>query len=325
MDRERKILVSILALLVLSAVIAIVDLSLKMQDKETGFPAKAARGGDGIGIVRIEGPILMSGTASPFGMGGGSEAIIAKLDAFQKNDNVKAVIVRINSPGGTVGATQEIYNKLWKLRNRKDKNITLIASMGDMAASGGYYIASACNEIVANYGSITGSIGVILFSPNLKRLYEKYGIKMNVIKSGPHKDLLKTHRDLTAEEEKFLQAMVDSTHSQFINDVHRGRSLSPRGKDMSQTEIEAFADGRVMNGQMAFNSKLVDVLGSFEDAIDRARELRGLPEDCPLYEEKKSGFPELLMSMQSLFRSGSFYEQNFNFNSIYRLEYRYMP
>src|SRR4030042_1173630 len=185
MDRNRKILISILAVLVLSSVIAIVDISMNMQQKRgAGIALTGPQIGPGVGIVRIEGPIEMLGVSSPMSATSGAEGVIRRLDELEQNNDIRAIVVRINSPGGTVAATQDIYEKLWRLRKKK---IPLIASMGEIAASGGYYVASACDYIVANHGTLTGSIGVIAVSPNLRRLFEKIGIDMNVIKSGRYK------------------------------------------------------------------------------------------------------------------------------------------
>jgi protease IV len=318
MDRNRKILISILALLVLSSVIAIVDISLNMQQKRGGVSIRGPQVGSGIGIVRVEGTIQMGGGGSPLAMGQGAEGIIRRLDDLEHNGDIKAVVVRINSPGGTVGASQEIYQKLWKLRK---KNIPLIASMGEMAASGGYYVASACNYIVANHGTITGSIGVIAMSPNLRGLFQKIGIDMNVIKSGKYKDILSTFRDLRPEERELIQEMIDSSYRKFLKDVALGRN-------QNESDIEPIADGRVMSGETALKYKLVDMLGTFEDAVDKARQMAKLSEDCPVYEETKTPFEQMFMRMEGMFRGGSLMDQGLRELQIennYRVEYRYQP
>ena len=254
MDRNRKLLISILALLVLSSVIAIVDISFNMQQKHgMGISLVGPPVGPGVGIVRIEGPIQMSGVQSPFGGIPSAEQVIRRLDELEQNSDIRAIVVRINSPGGTVGATQEIYEKLWRLRK---KNIPLVASMGEIAASGGYYIASACNVIVANHGTITGSIGVIAMSPNLRGLFDKLGISMTVIKSGRYKDILSTFREITPEERQLIQEIIDSSYRKFLKDVARGRQ-------MNESDLEPIADGRVMGGETALKYKLVDALGTY--------------------------------------------------------------
>ncbi len=319
MDRNRKILISILALLVLSSVIAIVDISMNMQQKRGGgMSFRGPQIGSGVGIVRVEGAIQMIGSGSPLGMSQGAENIIRRLDDLEHNSDIKAVVVRINSPGGTVGASQEIYQKLWKLRK---KNIPLIASMGEIAASGGYYVASACNYIVANHGTLTGSIGVIAVSPNLRRLFEKIGIDMNVIKSGRYKDILSTFREISPEERQLIQEIIDSSYRKFLKDVALGRN-------QNESDIQPIADGRVMSGETALKYKLVDMLGTFEDAIEKARQMAKLSEDCPVYEEMKSPLEQMLFRMDGMFRGGSLMDQGLRSleqENNYRIEYRYMP
>ncbi|PKL35912.1 MAG: signal peptide peptidase SppA [Spirochaetae bacterium HGW-Spirochaetae-1] len=316
MDRNRKILISILALLVLSSVIAIVDISLRIQKtQDTQFALATPKFGPGIGLVRIEGPIEMSSGTSALGLKSGAEAIIQRLDDLEKNSSIKAVVIRINSPGGTVAASQEIYQKIWRLRK---KNIPLVVSMADVAASGGYYVASACNYIMANYGTITGSIGVIAYSPNLKRLFEKLGIQMNVIKSGRFKDILSTHRDLAPEERIMIQEMIDASYRKFLKDIALGRNINI-------SDIEPIADGRVMNGEAALKYKLIDGLGDFEDAVNKARELAGLSEDAPVYDDITHPFQQLLMNMEGMFRGQTILKEGMDYNNLYKFEYRYLP
>ncbi|MBN1498297.1 MAG: signal peptide peptidase SppA [Spirochaetes bacterium] len=319
MDRNRKILISILALLVLSSVIAIVEISMNMQQKRgPGISLAGPAIGPGVGIVRVEGPIDMTGSSSPSLMSRGAEGIIARLNEMERSRDIRAVVVRINSPGGTVGASQEIYEKLWRLRK---KNIPLIASMGEIAASGGYYVASACNYIVANHGTITGSIGVIAMSPNLKKLFEKIGIDMRVIKSGRYKDILSSFRDISPEERQLIQEIIDSSYRKFLKDVARGRA-------MNESDIQPIADGRVMSGETALKHKLVDMLGTFEDAVDKAREMAKLSEDAPVYDEGASSLEQILFRMQALFSGGSLMERELRLRHVennYRLEYRCLP
>lgn len=316
MDRNRKILISILALMVFTALIAILNISMNIQDeKGVVFPMGKPQFGPGVGIVRIEGTIGFSGRNNALGITRGSEAVINRLTELENNSSIKAIVVRINSPGGTVGATQEIFQKLMKLRK---KNIPLIASMGEIAASGGYYVASACNVIVANQGTITGSIGVIAAAPNLKGLFEKFGVKMNVIKSGKYKDIFSSHRDMRDDERALLQELIDISYEKFLKDVALGRN-------MNQSDIKPYADGRVMTGERALEYKLIDKIGTFEDAIDHARELAELSANAPVYEEKKSPMDELFMNLSSMFKSSAGIDEHLRLNDIYRIEYRFVP
>lgn len=313
MERERKLTVAILAMLILVAVIAIVDISFKIEEKRSSqLKLVIPDTGAGVGIVRVEGPIELSSPSGPFGLPAGAESVVKRLDALAKDGSIKAVVIRINSPGGTIAATQEIYEKVMKLRK---KNIPVVASMGDVAASGGYYIAAACNHIVANYGTVTGSIGVIAFSPNLRRLFDKFGIQMNVIKSGKYKDILATHRDMTGEERALLQEMIDSSYKKFVKDIAVGRN-------MSESDIMKIADGRVMSGSTALENKLVDQNGTFEDAIMKARELAGLSEDSPVYEENVSPFNQVFGQLNRFLGNRSIPGSEM-FYPDYKLEYRY--
>lgn len=292
MDKNRKIIISILVLLVLSAVLAIIDVSLNMQGtKREVYTLSSPGTGPGVGVLRVYGPISIAGSdSSILSVAEGSDAVITRLTEFESDSRIKAILLRINSPGGTVAATQEIFDKLMKLRK---KNIVLVASMGEISASGGYYIASACNYIFANYGSITGSIGVIAVSPNLRGLFEKLGIKMNVIKSGRYKDILSAFREMSQEERELIQQMIDSSYQKFVKDVSLGRNIPI-------AEIEPYADGRVMNGEAAIKCKLVDELGSMEDAIKKAKILAKLPENAPVYDETKSTLEKILTSVNNM-------------------------
>ncbi len=316
MDKYRKILVAILALFVLSAVIAIVDISMKMQKKD-GSPYGAAvpAVGPGVAVVRIEGPIFMIGPRGLFSMPSDAESIIKRLSRIELSRNIKAVVLRINSPGGSVVATQEIYQKLWRLRK---KNIILVASMGEIAASGGYYVASACNHIVANHGTLTGSIGVIARSPNVKGLFDKLGVRMNIIKSGKYKDALSPYRNTTEDEIRFIREMIESSHKKFIKDIALGRN-------MNQSEIVPYADGRIINGVQAREYKLVDTIGTFEDAVDTARSLAKLPEDAPVYDETKTPIQQFIMNMEGLVNGFRTVGKGMVPDNLYLLEYRAVP
>jgi protease-4 len=316
MDKNRKIVMSILALMVLTAVLAIIDISMNLKDtRREGYSISAPKTGPGVGIVRISGTIEIADRGESLFMNTGAESVIRRLDELEKNSNIKAIVVRINSPGGTVGATQEIFAKLMKVRK---KNIILVASLGDVAASGGYYAASACNHIVANPGTLTGSIGVIAATPNLRGLFDKLGIRMNVIKSGKYKDILSSFKDMTPEERALLQDMIDTTYSKFLKDVALGRN-------MPISDIQPWADGRIMTGESALSRKLIDETGSFETAIERAKEKAKLPEDAPVYEDIKSPIEQLFMSVENAMGRGTDLEKRVGIGRYNIIEYRYLP
>ncbi|WP_446857157.1 signal peptide peptidase SppA [Phormidesmis sp. 146-20] len=190
-----------------------------------------------------------------------------------------ALLLRIDSPGGTVGDSQEIYSALRKLQEK----VKIVASFGNISASGGVYIGMGAQHIVANPGTITGSIGVILRGNNLERLLEKVGVSFKVIKSGPYKDILAFDRELTDPEKIILQDLIDISYSQFVQTVAESRNLP-------NETVRTFADGRVFTGEQAVTLGLVDRLGTEEDARRWAAELVGLdPEKtkCFTFEEKK--------------------------------------
>ena len=205
------------------------------------------------------------------------------LKAFKTIEEKKfpALLLRIDSPGGTVADSQEIFAALQRLQSEKD--VKVVASFGNISASGGVYIGVGAKHIVSNPGTITGSIGVILRGNNLERLLDKVGVSFKVIKSGPYKDILAFDRQLTEEEEVILQQLIDVSYGQFVATVAKGRGLD-------EETVRTFADGRVFTGEQALELGLVDRLGTEEDARRWAAELVGLdPEktECFNIEEPK--------------------------------------
>lgn len=199
------------------------------------------------------------------------------LKEFRQDDNVRAIVVRIDSPGGGIGASQELHREIWRTREEKP----VVASLGGIAASGGYYIAAAANRVIANPGTITGSIGVISYFPNLRELFDKIGFSAVIIKSGQFKDTGNPGREMTEEEKALLQTTMDQAHAQFIRDVARGRSLP-------EAKVSEIADGRIIMGETAHQLGLVDELGNFEDAViasARLGKIEGEPD--LLYAKKK--------------------------------------
>lgn len=197
-----------------------------------------------------------------------------------------ALLLRIDSPGGTVGDSQEIYTALRRLGEK----IKVVASFGNISASGGVYIGMGAHHIMANPGTITGSIGVILRGNNLERLLERVGVSFKVIKSGPYKDILAFDRELTDPEKGILQELIDVSYSQFVKTVAEARSLS-------ETAVRDFADGRIFTGEQALALGVVDRLGSESEAQRWAAELAGLNPDkaeCITFGDKKSGLRRLL-------------------------------
>ncbi len=213
------------------------------------------------------------------------------LREFRKDPNVKAILVRIESPGGGIGASQELYREIRRTIDEKP----VVASLGGIAASGGYYIASAANRIVANPGTITGSIGVISYFPDLRGLLDKLGISATVIKSGRFKDTGNPDREMTQEEKDLLQETMDQAHRQFIRDVARGRS-------MAEEDVRKVADGRIIMGEAAQQMGLVDELGNFEDAVNASAvlgKIEGEPDLIYVKKKKRSLLDFLIGSEMS--------------------------
>lgn len=218
--------------------------------------------------------------------------LVKILHQYRDNTTIKAIVVRIDSPGGVVAGVQELYTELNKLRQQQTK--PLITSLGNVAASGGYYVACGTDEIFANPGSLTGSIGVILNFTNWEELVKKIGLKFEVVKSGPHKDIGSPTRPMTEEERRIMQEMIDDVYSQFFNAILEARTDSLReallkqrqaqgdfsNQEVTQEQIEEYlrslCDGRIFSGQQAYHFGLVDQLGNLQDAIDRAAELGGI-------------------------------------------------
>jgi protease-4 len=220
-----------------------------------GEPGSPTLGGGRVAVVEVEGVIL------------DADRVVRELTAYDEDSSVRAIVVRIQSPGGVVGPTQEIYDEI--LRVQKGGK-PVVASMGSVAASGGYYLAAAATRIVANPGTLTGSIGVIMQLAEIEGLLRKVGVRYEVLKAGRFKDAGNFSRPMTPEERAVLQAVLDDMHDQFISAVAEARHL-PKAR------VRALADGRVYSGRMARDAGLVDALGGLEEAVRLAAELGQIP------------------------------------------------
>lgn len=209
--------------------------------------------GEKIAVIDINGAISKS------------DKVIELIHRYRDNGSIKAIVVRIDSPGGSVAPVQEIYSELKKLEK------PVVASLGGTAASGGYYIACAADEIFANPGTLTGSIGVIMQFVKMKGLYDKVGIDQQTVKSGRFKDTGSPIRNLTPEERELLQQTIDDVHHQFVDAI-----FDERKDRLTRDEVQALADGRIFSGNQALEYKLVDKLGNLPDAITHAAELGGI-------------------------------------------------
>ena len=216
-----------------------------------------------------------------------SDATIKLIHNYRDDPSIKAIVVRIDTPGGSVAPVQEIYSELEKI----DKPI--VASMGGTAASGGYYVACAADTIMANPGTLTGSIGVIMQFTRLKGLYDKIGLEHQAIKSGEFKDTGSPFRELTEKEQAILQSTVDDVYNQFVDTIFEARKSL-----LSRPEILELADGRIFSGQQALNAQLLDRLGNLPEAIEHAAELADIDGKPKIVrKEKKQSLLEQLLGV----------------------------
>lgn len=235
-------------------------------------PGIKARRTDGernkVAVIYVDGVIVGGrGQGGLLGETGGTDAIIKQLHQARDDASVKAVVLRINSPGGSAPASQEVGTEIKKLRATGK---VVVTSMGDTAASGGYWLAAVTERIWANPATLTGSIGVYIPYANWQELYNKIGIHSEKIKSGPHKDILSPERPMTPEERAIIQTMVDDLYGQFVAVVAEGRKMDP-------ARVRQLADGRIYTGSQAKELGLVDELGTMYDAIDGAATMAGIP------------------------------------------------
>jgi protease-4 len=210
--------------------------------------------GEKVGLVEITGTMI------------DPDPVVNQIVSFAKDDDVRAIVVRIESPGGVVAAAQEIYTELARVR---DEGVPIVASMGGIAASGGYYVACGANSIVANPGTLTGSIGVIMSFPHSEELFRKLGIGFDVIKTGEYKDLGSLSRPLTEDEKELMLELLNDVYDQFVTVVSVERGIEPDA-------VKEFADGRLLTGRQAFDLGLVDTLGGFREAVALAGDLAGI-------------------------------------------------
>jgi protease-4 len=238
------------------------------------FGQRTLTWGEHVGVVTIEGVIR------------DSQEISRQLDAFGKDGSIKAVVIRIDSPGGGVAPAQEIYDAVLAVKKKKK----VVASMGSLAASGGYLIACAADRVVANPGTVTGSISAIMHFANAEELLKKIGLKSSVVKSGRFKDIGTPTRPMTEDEKALIQSLVDDTYDQFLEVVSKGRRIP-------KEDLRRIADGRVFTGRQAQKLGLVDELGDLSYAIRLAGTLSGIKDEPDVIYpgKKKSTFWELIL------------------------------
>lgn len=254
--------------------------------------------GEGVGLVEVRGIII------------DSQETVKQLNELRKNDKVKAVVLRIDSPGGVVGPSQEIYAEVKKLGATKK----VVVSMGSLAASGGYYIAAPAAAIFANPGTITGSIGVLMKFSNVEGLLGKIGMQAFTLKTGKFKDAGSPVRPMTDEDRAMLQGVIDSAHGQFVKAVAEGRKLP-------EEVVRRLADGRIFTGEQALALKLVDRLGTLQDAIAEAGRLGGISGEPQVIRPARK--KKLLLDMlveESAARIGDLVKQESGFSLNYELD-----
>jgi protease-4 len=268
---------------------------------------------DEIDLIEIQGPIYQS------------DEVVRQIKKFRKSSK-KALLLRLDSPGGVVAPSQEIYEEV--LKARKDKKI-VVASMGSLAASGAYYIAAACDKIVANPGTLTGSIGVIFHIPEASGLLKKVGVSYQTIKSGKFKDTGSFDHPMSAEEKGYIQGTINEVYQQFLNAVIEGRRdqfqqklaqiLHRKAKTVTDLEIKnyitPYADGRIITGEKAAQLGFVDQIGGFEDAITLTGQMAGIKGEPSLHQDKPSQFDQFMKNMIP-------FSALSKFEGSYLLEYR---
>jgi protease-4 len=267
--RKHPVLLGLIIIGVILGVFLLLIFFLTRFGEERAFAL-----GDKIAVVEIKGVITSS------------RSIVEQIENYAEDDAVKAIVLRINSPGGAVGPSQEIYREVLRAKEKKK----VIASMESVAASGGYYVACASDVIVANPGTITGSIGVVMEFSNIEDLLRKIGLRSYVVKSGKHKDIGSPVRKMTSEEKAILQGVIDSVHNQFVRAVAEGR-------DLEEGKVRQLADGRIFSGEQAEELGLVDRLGGLQDAVEIAAEMVGIEgKPAVIYPKRKLSLYELLFT-----------------------------
>lgn len=232
--------------------IVVISILFVFGARESGYDDLKA-GGQKVGIIEIKGVIA------------DSKVVIHHLKRFREDKSIKAIVLRIDSPGGGVGPSQEIFREVRKTVKLKK----VVTSMGAVAASGGYYIAAGTDGIVANPGTVTGSIGVIMGFTNFQELFRKIGLVPVVVKSVEYKDMGSPVRDMSDEERKIFQNLSANIHRQFVEAISEGRKLE-------LSKVESIADGRIFSGEQAKEMELVDRLGNLEDAVEWAGKMAGI-------------------------------------------------
>ncbi|NLF83728.1 MAG: signal peptide peptidase SppA [Candidatus Gastranaerophilales bacterium] len=315
--KAREISLLILGLCILSLIVGLFNLPNKGLEAKKACRAesksaifnKFSASGDKIALIILQGPISSGDAGSLFGDVYNADRMLRALRRAQEDKGVKGVLLRINSPGGTVAMSQEGYNLIMDIRKEKP----VVVSMLDVAASGGYYIASAADRIYANPGTLTGSIGVIFETVDASGLLsDKLGIKWEVIKSGKFKDVGSPYRALSPDEKTLLNGLITNTYKQFVNDIIKARvnrtdSYKAEKKVLSKGNLEKYADGRIFTGEQALEYGFVDSLGGLAEATQGIKKMAkqkfpGVSDKIPVVNfNKPSDISELFFNIESRF------------------------
>jgi protease IV len=267
-----------IAFLIVGFIVLTIAISSFSEERETAGWAGIFDTGNKIGVINVEGTLASS------------DEILKQMKKFRKKSSIKAILLRVNSPGGTVAPAQEIYREIAKTKKKKP----VVVSMETVAASAAYYISSNADNIVCSQGTITGSIGVIMILPEIHKVIEKIGVDVNVIKAGKYKDIGSVVKPLNPEERNILETFATEVHEQFISDVAKGRE----GK-IDKDKLREIADGRFFTGQKAKEMGLVDTIGNFYDAVKVAADLGKITTEPELVYPKKKWDNVMDMLMES--------------------------
>ncbi len=328
---KRGIAIAIVTLCVISVVIGVINsfkppTNEKVNDSGKYIQKVLSVSGNKLALITLDGPIVSEQSTGVFSSNPfTADNILKAIKKASKDNLVKGVLIKINSPGGTVAMSQEIYNEVLRLRTKKPVVITML----DVAASGGYYIASAGDRIFAQPGTLTGSIGVIFSTFNAQELFsQKLGIQSNVIKSGKFKDTGSMYRAMSEEERKLLQNIIDTTYQQFLTAIEKGRidrkdEYKTAKAKLNKEVLKQYADGRIFTGEQAQKLGFVDSLGgTFEakEALNKMAKVKfELKKDLPLVPyNKPTGLSEFLSGL-----SESLFPNNISMKTLLPISSRY--
>ena len=297
----------ILVLFFISVVMGLIIIFRSSMEKESSSQKYIK---DKIAVVELVGEIYFRDSTSSF-IKKDVEYYVTKLTNLFKRKDVKGIVLKINSPGGSVAAVQRLYHQIIKLKSQYNKPVVCYVS--ELCASGGYYVASACDKIISCEGGVIGSVGVILQVGNISGLLKKIGVNIEVIKSSKYKDVGSMFREMSPEERQMFESLVNTAYEQFISAIIEGRKLS-------REEVMKFADGRVFIAPQAVELKMIDGIGDEEDAIEEVKKLAKIKGSVEILKEK----PSLLDFFQQVTSETKFNFQQYNFGNIKKFRFEYI-